>query len=91
MRVDGHIAVCGMISQYNLNKPVDIQNLLCLINKRIHMKGFSVRHYFHMYPKFLDTMLPYIGENKIVYIEDMAEGLDYGLAALVGLFAVEMS
>ena len=38
---------------------------MCLIYKRIHMIGFTVRDYYHLYPKFLDTMLPNIKEGKI--------------------------
>jgi NADPH-dependent curcumin reductase CurA len=31
-------------------------------------------------------VLPYIKEGKIIYVEDIAEGLESGPAALVGLF-----
>ncbi|XP_059445404.1 2-alkenal reductase (NADP(+)-dependent)-like [Corylus avellana] len=87
MRVHGRIAVCGMISQYNLDQPEGVKNLMCLIYKRIHMIGFLVRDYVHLYTKFLDTVLPYIREGKIVYVEDIAEGLESAPAALVGLFS----
>jgi NADPH-dependent curcumin reductase CurA len=43
--------------------------------------------YYHHYPKFLDTVLSGIREGKIVYVEDIAEGLENGPAALVGLFS----
>jgi NADPH-dependent curcumin reductase CurA len=87
MGVHGHIAVCGMISQYNLDPPEGIKNLMCLVYKRIHMIGFLVHDYVHLYPKFLDTVLLYIKEGKIVYVDDIAEGLESPPAALVGLFS----
>ncbi|XAR71490.1 Allyl-alcohol dehydrogenase [Bertholletia excelsa] len=87
MRLHGRIAVCGMISQYNLDQPEGVHNLFCLISKRVRMEGFLVFDHYHLYPKFLDMILPQIKEGNIVYVEDIAEGLESGPAALVGLFS----
>ena len=87
MRAHGRIAACGLISQYNLDKPEGVHNLMHLIYKRIRMEGFVVFDYFHLYPKFLEFVLPQIDEGKIVYLEDIAEGLESGPSALVGLFS----
>ncbi|KAF8013546.1 hypothetical protein BT93_I1403 [Corymbia citriodora subsp. variegata] len=87
MKLHGRITVCGMISQYNLKQPEGIHNLMNLILKRVRMEGFVVSDYCHLYPKFLETVLPQIKEGKIVYTEDMAEGLENGPAALVGVFS----
>ncbi|KAM1262000.1 hypothetical protein ACFX13_027885 [Malus domestica] len=40
MKAHGRIALCGMISQYNLEEPEGVHNLFSLILKRIEMKGF---------------------------------------------------
>ncbi|KAL7085816.1 hypothetical protein ACP275_14G301300 [Erythranthe tilingii] len=87
MRVHGRIAVCGMISQYNLEQPEGVSNLFCLITKRIRMEGFLVFDYYHLYPKFLEMVLPLIKQGKISYVEDVAEGLESAPTALVGLFS----
>ncbi|KAK6122568.1 hypothetical protein DH2020_043690 [Rehmannia glutinosa] len=87
MRVHGRIAVCGMISQYNLEHPEGVHNLSALISKRIRMEGFLVLDYYHLYPKFLEMVMPHIKKGKITYVEDMADGLESAPAALVGLFS----
>ncbi|CAI9770934.1 unnamed protein product [Fraxinus pennsylvanica] len=87
MKLHGRIAVCGMISQYNLEQPEGVHNLFYLVSKRIRMEGFLVFDYYHNYPKFLEAVLPVIKEGKITYIEDIAEGLESAPAALIGLFS----
>ncbi|KAH0710277.1 hypothetical protein KY284_011704 [Solanum tuberosum] len=86
MKLHGRIAMCGMISQYNLKKTEGVHNLLCLIAKRICMKGFIVSDHFHLYPKYLEMIIPQIKGGNIVYVEDIAEGLENAPKALVGLF-----
>ncbi|MED6179478.1 hypothetical protein PIB30_001241 [Stylosanthes scabra] len=86
MRINGRIVVCGMISQYERSQPEGVTNLTNLITKRIRMQGFVVSDYYPKYSKFLEYIVPKIKEGKIVYVEDIAEGLENGPAALVGLF-----
>ncbi|KAJ0092256.1 hypothetical protein Patl1_26937 [Pistacia atlantica] len=87
MRLKGRIAVCGMISQYNLSQHEGVHNLMNTLIKRIRMEGFVVFDYFPQYSKFLEVVLPLIREGKIVYLEDITEGLENAPAALVGLFS----
>ncbi|XP_022641618.1 2-alkenal reductase (NADP(+)-dependent)-like [Vigna radiata var. radiata] len=86
MRFHGRIPVCGMISQYNLTQPEGVTNLANLIFKQIRMEGFTVVKFYHLYSKFLEFVLPHIREGKVVYVEDIVEGLENGPAALVGLY-----
>ncbi|KAB2092110.1 hypothetical protein ES319_A02G006600v1 [Gossypium barbadense] len=86
MRVHGRIAVCGMISQYNNDKPEATHNLMYIIPKRVRMQGFIVSDFYHLYPKYLEMVIPSIKEEKITYIEDVAEGIESAPTALIGLF-----
>lgn len=86
MRLHGRIPVCGMISQYNLLQPEGVHNLFNLITKRLRMEGFLVFDYYHLYPKYLEMIIPHIKEGKVSYVEDVAEGLETAPSALIGLF-----
>ena len=87
MRVHGRIAGCGMISEYDRQaEPRGARNLLEIIVRRLHFIGFTHRDYDHVYPNFLEFVLPYIRQGKIVFVEDIADGLDKGPAALAAVF-----
>ena len=87
MRPRGRIAACGMVSQYNLEEPEGVKNLIQVIYKQIRIEGLVVFNYYHLYPKFLDMILPHIREGKIVYFEEINEGLESGPAALIKLLS----
>ncbi|KAG2560978.1 hypothetical protein PVAP13_8KG115100 [Panicum virgatum] len=87
MRHGGRVVVCGMISQYNLEEPDGLRNMLCIIPKAVRVEGFNVAGYFHMYSRFEEEMARYIKEGKIAVVEDVVEGIESAPVALVGLFS----
>ncbi|KAJ1275129.1 hypothetical protein BS78_05G113100 [Paspalum vaginatum] len=83
----GRVAVCGMISQYNLEEPYGVRNLYCIIPKAIRVEGFNVSGYFDMYASFEEVVAGYIKDGKVSVVEDVVEGIERAPAALVGLFS----
>ncbi|KAM7266072.1 hypothetical protein ACFE04_019456 [Oxalis oulophora] len=75
MRVHERIALSGMISQYNLEQPEGIRNLMHLVYKRVELKGFASYDYFDRYTKYLNYILPLIKQGNITYLEDIAQVL----------------
>ncbi|KAK6775980.1 hypothetical protein RDI58_026981 [Solanum bulbocastanum] len=86
MNLYGRIAVSGMISQYNLKKPDGIHNLFCLISKRLRMEGFSEFDFRHKVPEYLEFAIQHIREKKLLFVEDIAEGLENAASAFVGIY-----
>ncbi|CAF1900775.1 unnamed protein product [Brassica oleracea var. botrytis] len=88
MKVHGRIALCGMVSLQSLSSSSQgINNLYNAIPKRLRLEGFLQSDHVHIFPQFLEHVKEYYKEGKIVYIEDMSEGLELAPAALVGLFS----
>ncbi|KAG6400011.1 hypothetical protein SASPL_141499 [Salvia splendens] len=88
MRLNGRVALCGMISQYNsLEQPEGIHNLINALVKRVRMEGFFTSEHYHLYPNFLEMVVPLIKEEKITYVKDIAEGIESAPGALFGLYS----
>lgn len=91
LRRCSQIVVAEMISQYELYEPQGIKNLVNIVYKQIKVDAFIIYDYYHLYPKFLTTILPYIREGKITYVEDITNGIESGLAALEAMFVGKIS
>ncbi|CAA0829592.1 Zinc-binding dehydrogenase family protein [Striga hermonthica] len=87
MRFHGRIAVCGMVSQHGTYDPQGIKNLFSLVSKRVRMQGFLQSDYLHLFSRFLEDVTGLYKQGKIMYLENMNEGLESGPSAFVGLFS----
>jgi NADPH-dependent curcumin reductase CurA len=57
MKAFGGIALCGMISQYNLSStPIGPYNLFLAVPNRLKLQGFIVRDHYDMVDEFYADM-----------------------------------
>ncbi|KAI8967133.1 hypothetical protein BDF20DRAFT_901880 [Mycotypha africana] len=80
------IVACGMISQYNLEKPEPIYNTMNIVTKRIKFDGFIIMDHAAEYEdKFLKEVTQLLVSGKVKYREDIAHGIDQVPEALVNV------
>ncbi len=80
------IAICGQISQYNLTEPeLAPRNLGFLIVFRARMQGFLVNDYVHRFPEGLERLGRWLADGRLVYREDVTEGLENAPSAFIGM------
>ncbi len=90
LAVGARVAVCGLISQYNLAEPeLAPRNLGFLIVSRVRMEGFLVSDYRHRFDEGLRRLSSWVEEGRLRYREDVAEGLEQAPRAFIGLLRGE--
>lgn len=86
----GRVAVCGQISQYNLEKPEMGPRLTFqLILKRARMEGFLVFDFREKYAEALERMAGWVKEGKLKWAETVVEGVEHAPEAFVGMMRGE--
>ena len=78
MRVDGRVAMCGAIAQYNSTEPPAApRNLALAIGKCLTLRGFVLQKYAaQVRPEFLERVGPWVAAGKIQWDETVREGLE---------------
>lgn len=91
MKEHGRIVVSGQVSEYNRadNELVGIRNVTRFITHRLRMEGLVVFDYFKHFREARAEMAGWIHEGKLVYTEDVSEGIEGSAAAFIGLFEGE--
>jgi 2-alkenal reductase len=87
LNVFARIVACGMISQYNLESYEGIYNLGNIVKKRVKIQGFLQSDHLQLMPEFHEKVLAWFKENQLEYVEDIANGLEEGPRALIGVLA----
>jgi hypothetical protein len=90
MRLNGRIAVCGMIAQYNdTAPPPGPANIVMVIPQRLTIKGFIVTDHIDMMPDFMRDMATWAKAGKMKWRETVLDGIENAPEAFIGLFKGE--
>jgi NADPH-dependent curcumin reductase CurA len=85
LNVGARIAICGQISQYNLERPEPTFHPGLLIVFRARMEGFLVSDYAHRFDEAAPRLARWVSEGKIRYREDVTDGLANAPRAFIGM------
>ncbi|MBX3490928.1 NADP-dependent oxidoreductase [Parvibaculum sp.] len=91
MKEHGRIVVSGQVSEYNRteNELRGIRNVTRFITHRLRMEGLVVFDYFKQFREAQGEMAGWIHDGKLVYTEDVSDGIEGSAAAFIGLFEGE--
>jgi NADPH-dependent curcumin reductase CurA len=76
LNVGARIAICGQVSQYNLEQPEPTFHPSLLIVFRARMEGFLVNDYASRFGEALPRLASWLAGGDITYTEDVTEGLE---------------
>jgi len=83
---NARVAVCGMISQYNLTNPEPIYNIANVIWKKIRFEGFIVSDDVPKYGSAcIKAFSKLVQEGKLKYRETVTEGIEKAPHAFVDM------
>ncbi len=87
LAIGARIPLCGAISTgYGTSRPTGPSNYLSLIISRARMEGFLILDYADRFPEAVMQLAQWVGAGKIVFQEDVQEGLENAPETLNRLF-----
>jgi len=89
MNAFSRIAVCGLISQYNVTEPYGVKTFQSILTNRIKVQGFIVSDRMELWPKALPELAGWVAAGKIKYRETVTQGLENAPKAFIGLLKGE--
>lgn len=86
-RLNGRIAVCGMIGQYSTAPQARglNANLFKIIANRLSIRGFISTDHAPLRGEFVETVTAWLRDDKIAYRETITDGLENTPAAFLGM------
>jgi NADPH-dependent curcumin reductase CurA len=86
MRLEGRIALCGMISQFSESgRGNDINHLIEAVLRRVTLRGFIVRDHEDMRPEFETSVATWLRSGEIDAVQTVTDGIDHAVEAFLGM------
>jgi NADPH-dependent curcumin reductase CurA len=90
MRLNGRIALCGMIAQYNdAALPPGPSNFIMILAQRLTVRGFIITDHIDLMPDFIRDMAAWTKAGKMKWRETVVDGIEKAPEAFIGLFKGE--
>jgi NADPH-dependent curcumin reductase CurA len=86
MNAHGRIVVCGMIADYNTDKPSPGPNWINMIKRRLTIQGFAMPDHWDNVPAMSEKLAGYLMSGKIKYRAHKLKGLESAIEGINLLF-----
>ena len=86
MNAHGRIVVCGMIADYNTDKPSPGPNWLNIIRKRLTIRGFTMPDHWDQVPVMSEKLYAYYQAGKLKHRAHVLHGLESAIDGINLLF-----
>ena len=87
MNAHGRIVVCGMIADYNTDRPAPGPNWLNIIRKRLTIQGFAMPDHWDRVPMMMEKLAAYYAAGQLKYRAHTLHGLDSAIEGINLLFS----
>jgi len=85
LNIGARIAICGQVSQYNLERAQPTFHPAALIVSRARMQGFLVTDYAWRFGEAIPRLVRWVTAGEIRYRETVTEGLESAPRAFIGM------
>jgi NADPH-dependent curcumin reductase CurA len=86
--LNGRVALCGQISQYDPNNSGnDLTHLLQATLKRLTLRGFIVRDHEDLRPEFEQKVAGWIRDGSLISRETIVDGLEHAVEAFLAMLS----
>lgn len=86
MKINGHMALCGMMSIFDPEAPrEDINQLMQAILRRVNVRGFIVRDHEDLRDDFEQHVSGWLKDGSLVPRQTVVDGLENATSAFLGM------